>query len=224
MFQKTLSLSDAQLKFAGDESLSFSGYASVFKGYDTNGDTILPGAYALALKASNVVKLYYNHGWLRKELPIGRATVGEDEYGLKLDGELTKGLALAESVRVAMKHQTVDGLSVGFEMKRDGYEKTDNGRIIKQIDRLIEVSIVDFPSDGMARVDTASVKYEDISGLETVRDFERFLRDVGLDQAVTKALVTRAKIVFASRDGLDEIDAKAAAELRRLLDTPSLIG
>ncbi len=217
MLQKTISLKDAQLKFAGDDSLSFTGYASVFKGYDTHGDTILPGAYSDSLKSGNVVKLYYNHGWLRKELPIGRATVDEDEYGLKLDGELTKGVLLAENVRAAMKHETVDGLSVGFEMRRDGYEKTENGRIIKKIDRLIEVSVVDFPSDGMARIDAASVKYDDISGLDTVRDFERFLRDVGLDQSVTKALVTRAKVVFGSRDGLDEIDAKAAAELRRLL-------
>lgn len=219
LLHKTLSLSDANLKFAGADSLGFSGYASVFNGYDSYGDTILPGAYTKALEAGNTVKLYYNHGWLRQELPVGRATVKEDDYGLHLEGELTPGLQLAENVRVAMKHKTVDGLSVGIKVKRDGYEKTDNGRIIKQIDSLMEVSVVDFPADGLARVDAASVKFEDIEGLSTIRDFERFLRDVGLDQGLTKAVVSRAKVVFAGRDGSDDIDAKAAAELKRLLST-----
>ena len=49
LLKKTLSLSDCQIKLDG-ESGKFSGYASVFGGVDSYGDTILRGAFESTLR------------------------------------------------------------------------------------------------------------------------------------------------------------------------------
>ena len=58
-----------------------------------------------------------------------------------------------------------------------------------------------FPADSAARIDLGSVKSaeleESIGELETIRDFERFLRDAGgLSKGLAEALVSRAKLIF----------------------------
>lgn len=218
MLRKTLSLSDAVIKMDGAAG-RFSGYASVFGGVDAGGDTILKGAYEETLRANGLPKMFFNHD--SYALPVGKwLSAKEDDYGLLVEGELTPGNPQSDAVHAALKHGTVDGLSIGYFLKKDDFQETaTGGRIIKRISRLPEVSVVTFPMDGAARVDLASVKSEDIDGVETIRDFERFLRDAGgLSKGLTTALVSRAKIIFATGEpGADVIDAKAMAELAQRL-------
>ncbi len=208
LIQKTLSLSDVSLKMDGDSG-KFSGYASVFNGVDAAGDTILRGAFLDTLSQGQP-KMFWNHKW---DMPIGKWTVArEDEKGLFVEGELTKGLALASDVHAAMKHGTLDGLSIGGMLKRGDYDETKTGRTIRKWSRLIEVSPVVFPADGMARIDTASVKSLDFEALlpecKTERDIERLLRDAGLGKWEAMATVSRAKAIFSGRDVPDDADAK----------------
>ena len=208
LIQKTLSLSDVSLKMDGDTG-KFSGYASVFNGVDAAGDTILRGAFLDTLSQGQP-KMFWNHKW---DMPIGKWTVArEDEKGLFVEGELTKGLALANDVHAAMKHGTLDGLSIGGMLKRGDYDETKTGRTIRKWSRLIEVSPVVFPADGMARIDTASVKSLDFEALlpecKTERDIERLLRDAGLGKWEAMATVSRAKAIFSGRDVPDDADAK----------------
>lgn len=208
LIQKTLSLSDVSLKMDGDTG-KFSGYASVFNGVDAAGDTILRGAFLDTLSQGQP-KMFWNHKW---DMPIGKWTVArEDEKGLFVEGELTKGLALASDVHAAMKHGTLDGLSIGGMLKRGDYDETKTGRTIRKWSRLIEVSPVVFPADGMARIDATSVKSLDFEALlpecKTERDIERLLRDAGLGKWEAMATVSRAKAIFSGRDVPDDADAK----------------
>jgi len=54
-----------------------------------------------------------------------------------------------------------------------------------------------------------------IDAMETVRDFERFLRDAGgLSKGLTQALISRAKIVFGREDPEpQDLEAKALGDL-----------
>lgn len=208
LIQKTLSLSDVSLKMDG-ETGKFSGYASVFNGVDAAGDTILRGAFLETLAGSQP-KMFFNHKW---DMPIGKWTeVREDDRGLFVAGELTKGLTLASDVHAAMKHGTLDGLSIGGMLKRGDYDETKSGRTIRKWSRLIEVSPVVFPADGSARIDTASVKSIDFEALlpecKTERDIERLLRDAGLGKWEAMATVSRAKAIFSGRDVTDDAEAK----------------
>lgn len=216
MFRKSLSLSDSKIKIDADSG-KFAGYASVFGGVDSYGDTIVRGAYDYTLRTHGKPKMFFNHDSM--SLPIGKYTVAkEDEHGLYVEGELTRGNSLAEGVHAALKHGTVDGLSIGYYLKKGDYDETAEGRVIRRVHRLSEVSIVTFPADEAARVDLESVKSEDIAAIETVKDFERFLRDVGgLSNGLAKAITARANVIFSARE-VRSTEAEAFAELQAKLD------
>lgn len=217
LHHKTLNLTDCDIKMDGGEG-RFSGYASVFGGVDSYGDTIVKGAYEYTLKKNGKPKMFLQHeSW---SLPIGKYLVAkEDDHGLFVEGELTPGLSKAQDTYAALKHGTLDGLSIGYMLKAGDYEELADGtRLIKRVSNLVEVSPVVFPADSAARVDLASVKTA-VDTIETIRDFERFLRDAGgLSKGLTEALVSRAKIVFGQGDpDPSAIDAKGMSELMQRL-------
>lgn len=210
---------------AGD-SATFEGYASVFGGVDSYGDTIVRGAFASTLRANGMPKMFFNHDW--SGLPIGKwLSAKEDDHGLLVSGEFTPGIRLADETRAAIKHQTLDGLSIGGMLKKGDYQDTDTGRVITKWSTLVEISPVVFPADGAARIDASSIKSQDliesINEIETIRDFERFLRDAGgLSKSLSTSLVGRARVVFAAGepsndDAQQQINAKAFADLTAAL-------
>lgn len=214
MFRKTLSFSDCQIKTDG-ETGKFSGYASVFNSIDSYGDTILPGAYEKTLEVNGLPKMFLQHeSW---ELPIGKwLSAEEDNHGLWVEGELTLGMGRANDTYAALKHGTLDGLSIGYRLSRDDYDYVEGSdmsrRVIKNITLLAEVSPVVFPAETQARIDLDSVK-SDIEEIKTIRDFERFLRDAGgLSKGLTEALVSRAKFVFYQGDLDKKTETEKAAQ------------
>lgn len=198
LLRKHLSLSDVSLKMEG-EAGRFSGYASVFGGVDSYGDTIVRGAFASTLRQNGMPKMFFNHDW--NSIPVGKWTKAtEDDHGLLVEGEFTPGLAAADAVRAAMKHGTIDGLSIGGYVKQGDFELTENGRVIRKWSKLVEVSPVVFPADGAARVDMSSVKGADvleaIDEAASLQEIEQLLRDAaGLSKRAATALVARIKSV-----------------------------
>jgi HK97 family phage prohead protease len=161
--------------------------------------------------------MFWNHQW---DMPIGKwIDVREDDVGLFVQGELTKGLDLAENVHAALKHGTLDGLSIGGFLKSGDYTETTKGRLIHKWSSLMEISPVVFPADGAARIDVSSVKsdlIQQIDGIESVRDIESFLRDAGgLSKGAAVALVARVKEVFgvSGEPKRQDLEAKALAEI-----------
>ena len=208
---KSLPIDEVQLKLEGDDT-TFTGYASTFGNVDAGGDTILKGAYKETLKLHGLPKMFFNHD--AYAVPIGKwVKATEDDYGLLLVGEFTPGNAQAEQVRAALKHGTVDSLSIGYSLKPGDFQETPAGRTIKRVARLPETSIVTFPMDGRAKVDLSSVKFADeVAAIETIRDFEHFLRDAGnFSKGAAQALTARAKTLFSLRDA-DELDEAKSLE------------
>jgi len=221
LLRKTLLLNDVQLKLEGDVG-RFSGYASVFGGVDSYGDTIIKGAFESTLRNNGKPKMFFNHEWT---MPIGKYLVAkEDDHGLFVEGELTPGLSISADVRAAMKHETLDGLSIGGFIKKGDYEDTDTGRVIRKWSLLREISPVAFPADLSARIDPGSVKSgelgEAISEIESIRDLERFLRDAGsFSKGAASALVARVKVVLGveGEPAAQSAEAKAMAALHSRL-------
>jgi HK97 family phage prohead protease len=218
MEHKTLSLNSCELKTEGDAG-TVKGYAAVFNGVDSYGDTILKGAFEKTLKKNGMPKMFLMHD--SYDLPIGRWSVAEeDDKGLRVEGELTLGIGRAADTYAALKHQTLDGLSIGYMLSKGDYEPSDKmegGRIIRNVSVLLEVSPVVFPADRRARISAVKTDQAmaEIGQMETIRDFECFLRDAGgMSKGLTEALVSRAKVVFGRGDPAEGvIDAKAAQEL-----------
>ena len=104
-------------------------------------------------------------------------------------------------------------------MKRGDYEETEEGRRITKWTSLMDVSPVVFPADASARIDPGTIKSGEvlalIDGIESIRDFENFLRDAGgLSKGAALALTARAKEVLIAGEPHDEpTDAKALAQV-----------
>lgn len=219
--QKNLSINDCQIKM--DDNGGFAGYASVFGGVDSYGDTIVKGAYEKTLADHGLPKMFFNHNDL--DIPIGKwIDAGEDDTGLMVKGELTDGNTKANDVHLALKHGTVDGLSVGFYTSSDDYEVTDDGRTFNEISKLVEVSVVTYPADSNARIDLTTVKSE-LDRFETIKDFERFLRDSGMfSKAGATAFCSRFVQLIKQGDPVekDEQEIKAALEMLNNFNFPKL--
>lgn len=190
MQTRDISLELADIKFANGKARSFAGYASVFGGVDSYGDTIVRGAYKDSLTRRPRPMMFYGHNPGRV---IGKWTAAkEDDHGLFVEGELTPGHSDAEDVYASLKHGAISGLSIGFYPVKS--EDTEGGRVLKEID-LIEVSVVSMPADDAARIDTESVKAA-LSTINSIRDLEMFLRDAGmLSKSVAAAVVSRFKAI-----------------------------
>lgn len=228
---KTLPLSNLALKFASDKpedkGWAFVGYGSKFNGVDSYGDTILPGAYSKVIRAikagqARMPRMLLNHN--RWGLPVGKWTsIKEDDEGLLMDGELIKGMTLAADVRAALAAEAIDGFSIGYSLKAGDYEDIEEGgmwkgRIIKNISKLDEVSIVTFPADDDARMVSLKSEFE---GLTTLAECEERLRDVGrpFTKAEATAIVSAISRIAKSGRG-DPAPTKASADLdevRRLI-------
>ena len=191
---KQISIDDAEIKLSSDgDIIGFTGYASVFGGVDSYDDTIHPGAYDSVAGNGLTLKMYFNHGWLNGDLPIGKMTVKPDERGLFVESaEFTPGIKLAEEVYSAVKHKTINGLSIGFKLSQTSFKwKENGGRDIYKVDELREISVVDYPADSNAFITNVKSAIEQADSL---KEIEGTLRDaVGLTKSEAVALVSRIR-------------------------------
>lgn len=220
LLRKTLSLSDVSLKMEG-EAGRFSGYASKFGNVDADGDIVVQGAFDYTLRTNGKPKMFLEHAPFSfgasgaAALPIGKyLQVKEDDVGLFVEGELTPGMSLSADVHAAMKHGTLDGLSVGGLVKKGDYDETETGRVIRRWTKLLEISPVAFPANGGARIESVkggagSDVLAAIEELDSIRELERLLRDAaGFSKGAATALVARARYLFDLGDP-GEAEAKA---------------
>jgi len=177
-----------------DGGHGFEGYASVFDGVDSFGDTILKGAFAESLqKMKRKPLMLYGHS---SNNVIGKwLDMKEDETGLYVVGEFTPNHTLAKDVHASLAHGAIDGISIGFRVPIGGAEELeDGGRKISKVD-LVEVSIVGFPADDAARVNSVKMS-DEINSIQSIRDAERFLRDAGLPISMAKAFISQCRPLY----------------------------
>lgn len=167
----------------GEEGL-IEGYGSVFDVVDLGGDIVAPGAFTQSLRSGRKVKMLRGHDtsavigvWDRIE---------EDGKGLRVAGRLLTTVAAGREAYELAKAGAIDGLSIGY---RTGKSMDRNGRrVILQAD-VLEVSLVTFPMNEMARIDTVKAAQDFNAGNPATlkRDVERFLRDAGFSITEAKA-------------------------------------
>lgn len=122
--------------------MRFAGYAAVFDRVDSGGDVIAPGAFGAVTGA---VPLLWEH---RAGAAVGAVElVAEDRRGLRVIGRVTDRRAAA-----ALADGKVDGLSFGYRVR------AANGAAPRTLSalELVEVSLVRFPMQPLARVHALS--------------------------------------------------------------------
>lgn len=196
------------------EEGSIEGYASVFGGVDSYGDTIEKTAFDNVIKSGQKPLMFYQHN--RWSLPIGVwESLSVDEKGLKVKGRLNLELEEAREVYSALKFGSLNGMSIGFRMTEHDYEYENDVCHIKNIADLLEISIVNFPADKAAQID--SVKSEELDGLHDIRDCEHYLRELGISKKMTQKLISVIKSAkSAVSDSQKSEDVKLAADLEKI--------
>ena len=200
METKQLTLQQTQVKMGAEGSLKFSGYASVFDGLDSYGDTVIAGAYKGTIaERDRPVQLRWNH----YGPVIGKFTdMYEDEKGLFVEGELTKGHSTAEDAAALLRHGAISGMSIGYVVK--DYEMDGVVRKLKDIE-LFEISLVESPADNNARV-------TGIKSAESLKEIEAILREKGFSQKEATEIVASVKKIHGER----EAEMKADEDLQKL--------
>lgn len=119
-------------------SVRFAGYAAVFDRVDQGGDVVRAGAFGPRLGA---VPLLWEH---RAGVPVGAIEhVSEDRRGLRVIGRVTD----ARAARL-LRAGALDGLSFGYRVRS---AEGSGPRALTGLE-LVEVSLVAFPMQSLARV------------------------------------------------------------------------
>ena len=186
----------------------FSGYASIFGNEDQGNDIVQKGAFTKSLtqRPAPKVKMLFQH---KTDEPIGVfEKIYEDQKGLYVQGRLAMKTQKGKETYELLKMGALDGMSIGFKAdpQKQGYNENKRGvRTLKEVD-LMEISLVTFPMNEQAMVQ--SVK----GNLKSIRDWEKILRDAG---GLSR---TEAKIgAKALAESLNQRDADENKKLVALL-------
>ena len=201
MQHKLIDLDQIDVKFDDARRGFFSGYASVFGGVDSYGDTVMPGAYKSTIEMrKRPVQMRWNHfGEI-----IGKwLDIRETDKGLWVEGELTPGHSKAEDVYASLKHGAISGLSIGYRPVKSFPNET-GGLDLHEID-LVEISIVESPADLAAQIGDVKSEFE---AIKSEKELEAFLREVGgFSHTIAKGIISKAKRPRDVEVNKDEIEA-----------------
>ena len=203
----------------GDGGFKWEGYASAYGVVDTYDDIVDKGAFSM--QKGQTIPAYLEH-----KTEIGKIKIiGEDDYGLKVAGELPpddiqdpKVGKLSERLRWLMRDTDTGSIemkmSVGFYL-RDFVNEKSGDKNIRRIKKgeLVEVSLVANPANaGAILTDYKSdnvLTVDDFEGLD-IRDFEKLLRS---GQPLSKELSKRIASIAKKDTQAKEFSEKAIADI-----------
>jgi len=185
----------------------FTGYGSIFGNEDQGNDVMKKGAFTKSLtrRPASKVKMLYQH---KTDEPIGIFTeMYEDNKGLYVKGQLAMGTQKGREAYELLKMGALDGMSIGFKADPDkqGYNENKRGvRTLKEVD-LMEISLVTFPMNESALIETVK------GNAKNIREWEKILRDAG-GLSRTEAKIG-AKALSESLNQRDAEDKQSLADL-----------
>ena len=195
---------------AADDGV-FEGYGSVFNITDRGGDIVIPGAFtetlAEAKKAARLPAMLWQHN---QREPIGVYTeMSEDSVGLRVKGKLALKTQRGAEAYELMKMGALTGLSIGYRVRDDSWDRVTGIRTIKKAD-LLEISPVTFPMNDASRVSAVKT----IEELDSLAEIERHLRDAGgFSRSEATALVSRIKSVIGPGDPGEDAELQRATRV-----------
>jgi HK97 family phage prohead protease len=178
-------IKDFQTEVKGsDGGKSFTGHGSVFGNIDSYNEVVAPGAFLKSISEINAsgraLPVLWNH---HSSEPIGKYTaLSEDDRGLRVQGTLlVDSVSKAKEVAALVEDGIVSGLSIGYMVKDYSHDAETGVVTLKEL-KLREISIVTFPANGEARIETIKSKLAH-GGELTKRELEMLLRDAGLSKS-----------------------------------------
>lgn len=135
-------------KSVGNKNTIIEGYATVYIVTDLVNDIISPKA--LKDIDAKEIKLLWQHD---PSKPIGKINkLISDHYGLQIEAEINNETTFGREASSLIKQGAIKGLSIGFNIE----ESTINSNGVRVIEalKLYEVSVVTFPANNLAQIDS----------------------------------------------------------------------
>lgn len=201
------------------EQGEFTGLASTYGSVDLGGDMIMPGAFTKTLSDHNGrIKILFGHNhW--SATPIGMGDLTDTKAGLEIKGRLRLETSpLAADVYAALKDGSLDGLSIGYDAVKVMWNNETEMRELHEV-KLYEVSIVCFPMNEEARVDSVKGIGDRLAEIETsIRRLTKAGRQLssGSRGKIQSAIDQLAALLAEADADDDEAAAKAAARRAQL--------
>jgi len=198
---------ESEIKAENNKGI-FTGYGSIFGNEDQGNDIMQKGAFTKSLvnRPVSKVKMLYQH---KTDEPIGVFTdMYEDSKGLFVKGQLAMGTQKGREAYELLKMGALDGMSIGFraDPEKQGYNENKRGvRTLKEVD-LMEISLVTFPMNESALIETVK------GNAKNIREWEKILREAGgLSRTEAKIGAKALSESLSQRDAGD--DNKQLADL-----------
>lgn len=203
-----------EVRSAGENG-EIEGYGSVFGVKDTWDDIVAPGAFSASLAehkaAGSMPAMLWQHDQWE---PIGVWTeMMEDEKGLRVKGQIVMETEKGKAAYALLKKGALKGLSIGFVSKEWSYDADAEVRTLTAVD-LWEVSLVTFPANGKATIDTVK---STVGRIDAPKDAERLLREAGFSKADATAFVSGVMRLGEERREAAHAAAEVKAAADRLL-------
>lgn len=197
---------------ATEDGAEFEGYGSVFGNVDSYQEIVAAGAFTDSIKEINAsgrpLPVLWNH---KSDEPIGKyVELSEDDRGLKVRGQLlTQSVARAKEIAAMIEAGIISGLSIGYWVK--GYSIDEETRIwtLTKL-KLREISVVTFPANDEARIETVKAKLAG-GGQLTIREFEKLMRDAGFSKTESIRIARGGYSAYSGERDAPDLNALNAA-------------
>lgn len=187
MDTRSYEIEELEIRDDGEGAGVFEGLAAVFDKKNSHNEIIKKGAFkeSVSKRGTKGIKMLFGHDRMS---PIGKWTeIRENSKGLFVRGQLLLKLAKAQEAMLLMKEGILDGLSIGFSIIEDSFDRDERAFILHKID-LREVSPVLIPSASEAII--TKVRELDPDDLMTKTDLEKALRDAGFSRSLSQFIVS----------------------------------
>jgi len=195
----------------GDEFV-FTAYGAVFGNKDRGGDILRKGAFKRTIKQNDGrFPLVADHNLGDMQSRLGVAYAQEDQKGVRVKGHVNTdtqaGREVASHIRHAQKHDLPVGMSFGYKVRDDDFDKEKDARILKEVQNY-EFTVTSIPMNEQARVQGVKAILDDE---EALRELERVIKSRLLDDS---DFVSRlAKAGRDSEPASDSASSDSVAEL-----------
>lgn len=183
------------------------GYASTFGNVDQGRDVIVRGAFKKTIQENAAIPILDSH---RADKQIGiNLAAEEDSKGLFVEGQLNmhdpNAKAKFNLIKMIQKAGGKAGLSIGFRVVRDEYDRENDIRYLKEV-RLFEYSLVAFPMNEEASITEAKAQ----------QDILNFKIQSLIDEGFTQEQI-RSALSFSAADSVDRDPQKVLQSLEDTL-------
>jgi len=220
--RRQMSFETKGLEIKQDEEegeFQFEGYGAVFGNKDRGGDIIEPGAFKQTINRNDgTFPLVADHDLTMKSR-VGVVYAEEDNHGVKVNAHVNTqkrlGREIASDIRHAQKHGEQIGMSFGYEVTQDDYDKEKDARLLKEI-KTYEFSLTQIPMNPQAGVTGVKGFLNDESALQTLA------RKIAPILAEETDLISRLKTQVSGDDSASDSgspsEAEVASEIRSIIN------